>query len=187
MEATIYRESERQAKVDIDVGLLEALYHQYYRNVYNYICFRINNHYAAEDLASIVFEKAIRGWKRYDPVRPAEAWLISIAKNTVTDYLRSQGRSRFVVLDAIIELISPDAQPDAVTVINEDNRTLMTAMAKLKAQERQVLSLKFATDLKNGEIAKILNMSDSYVGVAAHRALKKLRKLMEDEACEALF
>ncbi|MCL2421665.1 MAG: sigma-70 family RNA polymerase sigma factor, partial [Defluviitaleaceae bacterium] len=170
-------------KEDImDTHSLDSIYRQYYKNVYNYIAFRINNHFDAEELACSVFEKAMRNWKRYNPAFPAEAWLIGIAKNTTTDYLRSKMRRQFVSLDNIINLVSTNRQPEEVAVINEENKALITAMTRLKSQERQILSMKFATGLRHGEIAKILNISDSNVGVVAHRALKKLRKFMEEES-----
>ena len=180
MEAIAIKE-ERQAKARMDVELLESIYRQYYKNVYNYIGFRIDNHFDAEELASLVFEKAIDKWGYYNPDFPVEAWLIGIAKNTVADYMRAKKRKYFVSLDNIIGLASPGKQPDEVVVVNEANKTFMVAMAKLKDGERQILSMKFATDLRHHEIAKILGISDSNVGVIVHRALKKLRKLMGEE------
>ena len=170
-----------QSKSEMDSELLESIYRQYYKNVHNYISFRINNHFDTEELASLVFEKAISKWESYNPAFPIEAWLIGIAKNTITDYLRTKKRKYFVTLDSIIKLVSSNKQPEEVVVINENNKILMIAMAKLKDQERQILSMKFATDLKHHEIAKILDISDSNVGVIVHRALKKLRKLMDEE------
>jgi len=180
MEAIAIRE-ESPAKTIMDVDLLESIYREYYKNVYNYIGFRINNHFDAEELSSLVFEKAISKWSHYNPDFPMEAWLIGIAKNTVTDYLRAKKRKHFVSLDNIIDFASPNKQPDEIVVRGEENRALMVAMAQLKDVERQILSMKFATDLKHHEIAKILNVSESNVGVTVHRAIKKLRKLMGEE------
>jgi len=172
---------EKQALTEMDSELLESIYRQHYKNVYNYISFRINNHFDAEELASLVFEKAMVSWSRYNSALPVEAWLIGIAKNTITDYLRAKKRKHFVTLDSITRLVSFNRQPEEVVVINEENRALITAMAKLKEQERQILSMKFATSLKHDEIAAIMGISASNVGVTVHRALKKLRKLLEED------
>ena len=102
MEAIISMEED----LVMDSQLLGSVYRQYHKKVYNYISFRINNHFDAEELASLAFEKAVRNWERYNPALPIEGWLIGIAKNTVTDYLRSKGRRSFVPLDNIIELVS---------------------------------------------------------------------------------
>jgi len=166
---------------DSEIHELDTVYRRYYKNVYNYIAFRINNHHDTEELVSAVFEKHVRHRERYNSEFPMEGWLIGIAKNQVTDYLRKKMRRNFVSLDCLISLVSPNRQPEEIVVKHEGNRALMAAMAKLKNQERQILSMKFATDLKHSEIAKILNITESNVGVITHRALKKLKGLMKEE------
>jgi len=161
---------------------LESIYDQYHKNVYNYIAFRINNHHDAEELANDVFIKAIQGCKSYDHTFPMEGWLIGIAKNVVTDYLRKTMRRKFLTFDSILELVSAERQPEEVVVINEESKKLMSAMVRLRAKERQILSMKFATQLKHSEIAVILKISESHVGVTAHRAINKLKKFMEEDA-----
>ena len=52
----------------MDTQQLEVIYHRHYKNVYNYIAFRINNHFDAEELVSTVFEKAWRS-RRMTPSR----------------------------------------------------------------------------------------------------------------------
>jgi len=177
---TIAMKGEPRANVHLDVALLENIYCQYHKNVYNYICFRINNHDDAQELAQTVFEKVINRWNSYNSAYAVEGWLIGIAKNTVTDYLRAKKRRPLVPLGSDCEQrISPAKQPEEIAVRNEENRALIAAMAQLKDVERQVLSMKFATDLKHREIAEILGISESGAGVIVHRALKKLRKIME--------
>ena len=172
--------NNRQARQEMDGALLEAIYNQHYDSVYNYICFRINNHFDAEELAGDAFENAIRRYHTYRPdVAPIQAWLIGIAKNVVTDYFRSKKRKTFVPLDEAI--VSLDLQPEEVIVFSETNKALMRAMSMLKDAERQILSMKFATELKNHEIAQIMSMSDSNVGTIVCRAVKKLKKSMEKE------
>jgi len=158
---------------------LDSIYNQYYKNVYRYILFRITNHYDAEELANDVFVKAIRNQKSYNLRYSMEAWLIGIAKNTVTDYLRKNMRVQFVPLDAVAERSSTTNQPEDIAIAGEEARQLVSAMAKLKDKERQILSMKFATDLKHKEIAGVLGISEVNARVSAHMALNKLKKLME--------
>lgn len=182
MEVCIRKSISINKKKEIDEDFLESMYRQYYKNVYNYIAFRINNHFDSEDLVSSVFENAIRKFHTYQPDKsPIEGWLIGIAKNVVTDYLRSKKHRFFVPLDEIIGLISPTKQLEEIIVINEENKALIQAMAQLKDTERQVLSIKFATNLKNNQISKILGLSDSNVGVIIHRSIQKLTKIMDKE------
>lgn len=176
---SIDREKEEKR---MDEEFLEDIYRKYYKNVYNYIGFRINNHHDSEDLTSTVFENAIRKFYTYKPeISPIEAWLIGIAKNVVTDYLRSKKHKFFIPIDKVTGLISFSKEPEEIIVINEDNKALIEAMSRLKDKERQVLSMKFATELKNSDIAGILNISDSNVGVMVHRAIQKLKKILDKE------
>jgi len=170
------------AEAGCSSDMLESMYHQYHKNVYNYIAFRINNHHDAEELASDVFVKAIQRWERYNHNLPMEGWLVGIAKNVVTDYLRKTMRRKFIPFDNILELVSDAKQPEEVVVINEESKSLMSAMTRLRDKERQILSMKFATELKHSEIATILKISESHVGVTAHRAMNKLKKFMEEDA-----
>ncbi|MCL2854661.1 MAG: sigma-70 family RNA polymerase sigma factor [Defluviitaleaceae bacterium] len=164
----------------MDINVLEQIYKKYYKNIYNYIAFRINNHFDAEELANTVFEKAIASWERYNPAKPAEAWLITIAKNTVTDYLRKQSHRNHAPLEEAEQVATRDRQPDQVVLLDEQNRDLMEAVAGLKPKERQVISLRFATDLSYTEIAHAMGITGAHARLIAHRALKKLRKMLEE-------
>ena len=158
----------------------DSIYDRHHKNVYNYIAYRINNQHDAEELSNDVFVKAMRSRQSYNPDFAVEAWLIGIAKNVVTDYLRKIMRRQFVSLDNIMGLISLNGQPEEVVVLNEEIQELVSAMAKLRDKERQILSMKFATDLKHKEIAQIMGISESHVKVTAHRALNKLRKYLKE-------
>jgi len=91
-------------------------------------------------------------------------------------------RKKILPLDTIMNLVSTEKQPEEIAVINEESKKLMAAMVKLRDKERQILSMKFATELKHSEIGKILKISESHVGVTAHRAMNKLRKFMEEDS-----
>ena len=182
MEAVIKQKKELP-KAGVNVSYSpDSIYRQYHKNVHNYIAFRINNHHDAEELTSDVFVKAMLDLKNYNDAFPMEAWLIGIAKNTVTDYLRRTMKRQFISLDGIVSLISRNKQPEDIVVINEEKRQLIKAMSMLRDKERQILSMKFATELKHSEIAEILKISESHVGVTAHRAVNKLKKLYEEDA-----
>ncbi len=171
---------ERKSKTNIDVGLFKEIYETYYKRVYNYIGYRINNHHDTGDLVSQVFERVIQKYRTYDPNRVAfEAWLIGIARNTVTDYFRMQKKNYSISLDCIVDFIAWNSQPEEVIVINENNANLIKALKKLSKKERDIVALKFAAELKNTDIAEVMGISDSNVGVILFRSLRKLRKELE--------
>lgn len=160
---------------------VDQIYTLYHKNVYNYIAYRINNLHDAQELACDVFIKAMQNIHSYNESRPMEAWLIAIAKNTVTDYLRKSLKRKNVGLESIANFTSAEPQPEEVLIATERSHELMRALAKLNEKERQVLSMKFATELEHKEIGEVMKISTSQVGVVTHRAIKKLRKYMEVE------
>ncbi|MHB8159997.1 MAG: RNA polymerase sigma factor [Thermoleophilia bacterium] len=71
----------------------DEVYRAYLRPVYAFVAFRVGNRAAAEDITSQVFEKAWRGYPRFDPRKAAiSTWLFTIARNSLTDHYRSAGR-----------------------------------------------------------------------------------------------
>ena len=176
-------DKEQKNNMKIDVGIFKEIYETYYKRVYNYISYRINNHNDTEDLVSQVFERIIQSMYTYDPKRSVfDAWLLGIARNTVTDYFRKQKRNFNISLDNVIHLISGNSQPEEVIVIDENNVSLVKALAKLSDKERNIVALKFAAELRNTDIAAVMGISNSNVGVILSRSLKKLRKELEKEA-----
>ena len=173
---------EQKSKIKIDAAALKEIYESYYKRVYNYISYRINNHHDTGDLVSQVFERVIQKYGTYDPKRSAfEAWLIGIARNTVSDYFRAQKKGSNISLEHVIGFISGNRQPDEVVVINENNASLVKALGKLNKRERNAVALKYAAELRNTDIAQLMGTSESNVGVILFRSLKKLRRELEKE------
>ena len=63
-------------------------------------------------------------------------------------------------------------------MIKEERRALLNAIEKLKEREREVIELKYFADCSNVEIAEILNLTPSNVGIILFRALKKLKEFL---------
>jgi RNA polymerase sigma-70 factor (ECF subfamily) len=54
------------------------------------------------------------------------------------------------------------------------------ALARLPARDRELVALKFHAGLTNGEIARVLGISESAAGTRLHRAIEKLRKACDE-------
>lgn len=154
----------------------------YYKRIYNYIYYRINSHHSAEDLTSQIFEKVMRRIDTYDKKKaPFEVWLFVIAKNVVNDYFRELKKNKFFSIDSIKELKSSKKSPEDITVTEETNEQLLKALKSLDMRERNIIALKFGANFKNVEVAEILNLTESNVGVILYRLMKKLKKELERE------
>lgn len=157
------------------------IYDAYYTRVYKYICYRIHDHHAAEEICSHIFEMVISKYSSFSPEKSNfEVWLFAIARNAVTDYYRSLKKKRAVFsLDAILEMVLAKPSPEDVVIQGDKNKALFAALAKLSDKERNILAMKYAAGLKNSEIAELLGVSGSNIGVVLYRSLKKLQKELD--------
>ncbi|MDD2447728.1 MAG: sigma-70 family RNA polymerase sigma factor [Tissierellia bacterium] len=158
------------------------IFETYYKRIYNYIYYRINSHHWAEDLTSQIFERVMTRIDTYNKEKaPFEVWLFGIAKNVVNDYFRELKKDKVFSIDSIKELVSGKKSPEDIIEIKETNGELLRALKTLNMRERNIIALKFGANIKNIEIAEILNLTESNVGVILYRTMKKLKKELEKE------
>lgn len=159
-----------------------SIFENYYKRIFNYISYRVNCRYTAEDLTSQVFEKIMTKLDSYAHQKsPLEVWMFAIARNVVNDYYRVQKRGKWFSLDAIKELVSSKKDPEAQFIVGESNDKLLQALNTLNARERHIVALKFGANLTNVQIAVLVDLSESNVGVILYRTMKKLKIQIENE------
>ena len=144
--------------------------------LYNYFRYRLGDESVAEDLTSVVLEKAWTKRHRYRKDRAAfSTWLFAIAQNEVISYLRK--RRITLPISMAEEVTSENAEDMAEQA--QDFGQLSSLLANLPERERELVSLKFGADLNNREISVITSLSESNVGTLLSRILQKLREQME--------
>jgi RNA polymerase sigma factor (sigma-70 family) len=143
------------------------------RRVYAYVAYRIGDGPEAEDVTSEAFERALRYRSSYDPRRGEPvAWLIGIALRCIEgERLRPQ------------TLPATEDAPDPLDVEAEtvQRLTLERAVAHLDERDRELLALRYGSDLSARQIGELLELRTNAVEVALHRALGRLRKLLEGQ------
>ena len=153
------------------------LYEEYLPKVFRYIQYRVSNMQLTEDLTSTVFEKALVNFSKYSKDKARfSTWIFSIARNTVIDHYRAQGRRKTVPLEETYDTSSDDPSPDEALSRAEERKKLRESLAKLSGEEREIISLKFGAALNNRQIAGVLGLSESNVGTKLYRTLRKLRE-----------
>jgi RNA polymerase sigma-70 factor (ECF subfamily) len=157
-------------------------YDEHRATVYRFVRFRVATRETAEDVTSEVFMKALRSFKRYDPNRASpRTWLLRIARNAVTDHLRSLRRrgSLHVSLDRVPDLVADVPSQDERVLKQERIEKLLNGSRSLRTGDQEILSLRYGSGLNNGEIAEELGISANAVAVRLHRALKRLREAVQ--------
>ena len=96
-----------------------ALFDHYYAPVYRYVAARVGRPSDAEDLAQLVFVKALEALPRYE-VRgvPFGGWLFRLARNVVIDHIRT--RREHATLDMAVERSSDEAGPGELAALRQE-------------------------------------------------------------------
>ena len=153
-----------------------GLYEQYLPKVYRYVNYRITDTHMAEDLTSAVFEKALTKFNSYKADKAAfSTWIFTIARNTLTDHFRSSQSHKTVLMEDPAAAAEPVSRPDEESEKEEELQELRTCLARLSKSEQEIISLKFGAEMTNRQIAGMLSLSESNVGIIVYRAVRKLR------------
>jgi RNA polymerase sigma-70 factor (ECF subfamily) len=151
-------------------------YNIYLPKIFRYICYKVSDTHLAEDLTSTVFEKALTNFKSYHSEQAKfSTWLFRIARNTLIDHFRVSGKRKTVPLGEIDNEPKSTDTPEQAFLEKEETQILRQCVSKLSPKEQEIISLKFGAEMNNRQIAGLLGLSDSNVGVILYRAVRKLR------------
>ena len=99
-------------------------------------------------------------------------WLFAVCRRRVVDILRKE--NRMVALhDAPF---TRDAGPLELAEVKDSARAVLAQLPGLPPQQHEAVRLKFQNQFSYREIADVMGLSESHVGVLLHQALKTLRK-----------
>jgi RNA polymerase sigma-70 factor, ECF subfamily len=161
------------AREPFDRSAIDRLFRECAGDVHGYAISLLGDRAGAEDVTALAFERLYRSRTRLDRSRGTpRAWLFAIVRNAALDELR---RRRCRALDAHsaeqVELGDPSQAIEQV----ERRATVHAALLQLAPREREIVLLKFHGQLTNGELARVLGISESNAGTRLHRALASLR------------
>jgi len=161
------------------------LYEEYMPKVFRYIHYRVSNQQLTEDLTSTVFEKALVNFKKYSREKATfSTWIFTVARNTVIDHYRTSGRREVTSLDEAIETPARDLSPGEQLERKEEREILRMSLSKLSEEEQEIIRLKFGAEFNNRQIAAMLGLSESNVGVRLFRAIRKMRDSFQESGNE---
>lgn len=165
-----------------DASAGETLARRYYEPLSRYLQ-RLAGGQAAEELHQQTWLSVLDHLDRFDPATAGggfKAWLFRIATNKANDHWRSRGRER--VAKEGLRLVTDELHPAAGQRLEaaELEERLHKAIELLPEAQRQVLVLRYYSNLKFVEIAEILGCPLNTALGRVHKALIKLRQLMAE-------
>lgn len=156
----------------------EELFEQYINRVYRFTYIKIFNKEDVEDICSIIFEKIYLNLDKFSQNKGSlESWIFTIARNEIASYYRKR-KIKTVNID---EASNISCGHDLDTYLDSKiiNQNLMEALKILNENELFAIACKYGGDLKNTEIAELMNISTSNVGVVLYRSMRKLKIKLE--------
>jgi RNA polymerase sigma-70 factor (ECF subfamily) len=167
-----------------DPAQFDALYRRYLAQVYSFAYYELGDHHAAEDATERTFLAALSSLGRFEErARPSDGdgastfrvWLFQIARNAIASQRRSVRRRPTEPLDAAVELPGP-ADVEGDVVARDEAAAAWRAVARLPADRRRAIVLRFVDEMTTAEIAGILGRSEGAVRVLIHRALRTMAR-----------
>jgi RNA polymerase sigma-70 factor (ECF subfamily) len=160
------------------------LFREHYPRIYRYVRYRVDDDMIAEDLTAEVFERAYHYQDSYDPARSSfSTWITQIAHNWINNHLVSQqrrSRHEADLSDDMEVLPSKDRLPEAQAIAGEAVQRLMACVERLSQRDRQVVALRFGSDMRNKDIAELMGLKEHTVSVILYRILERLRTCQEE-------
>ncbi|MBR4308044.1 MAG: RNA polymerase sigma factor [Oscillospiraceae bacterium] len=158
--------------------IMELLFHRLVFFIDRYV----QDPYEAEDLAIETMTELVVHPKKYRFTVSLKTYLFLIGKSKAIDYLRRKNRRRTEPAEAVRESADRGESPEEQLQLQEQQRMVHEALAKLPQEMSAVLHLLYFEDLTYEEAAKIMKKSPKQVDNLAYRGKKELRQILGKEA-----
>jgi len=180
-----------QLMLDVKAGDEQSfalLLHRYRSPLVNFLYRMVRNREQAEDLAQEVFLRVYRAREEYVPTAKFTTWLFRIATNLALNSVRDHRHERMEIsIDAPITTDAEDGDERTLDIpekhpnieqhlVDEARRKMILhSINKLPEKQRAAVLLHKYQELDYGEIAKILDCSESALKSLLFRAYETLR------------
>jgi RNA polymerase sigma-70 factor (ECF subfamily) len=160
----------------------EALVKRFHQPLMRYLQRLTGDDHAAEELHQQTWVSVLDHLEKFDPTSTSggfKAWLFRIATNKANDLWRSRGREKNAKEG--LKLVTDEELPDASFRMEgtEQELKLKKAIEALPENQKQVLLLRYYSNLKFVEIAEMLGCPLNTALGRMHKAMLKLKQLME--------
>jgi RNA polymerase sigma-70 factor (ECF subfamily) len=155
-----------------DPDAFDAIYRRHYDSVYGYLRLSLRDSHLAEDVAQLVFVRALRALPRYrfQPGVPLWSWLREIARNEARRTLRPRAVAVEAHDPAELEATKPSLSGW------QGERTLVALGELLPERQQHVFILRYGVGLSIAETAAVMAVSQDAVKSLSKRALARVRE-----------
>lgn len=183
----IKTEEEEIKRAIADPKHFDVLYNRYFLDIYKYVLIRVADKNIADDVVSRVFIKAMQKLHKFQfRGLPFSAWLYRVAYNELTDSFRRKKVER--VVSVPVEDFNHIMHENNIDEIleKEELLNLITKVVKLLSEKQiELIEMRFFEQRSFKEMAEILNITEANAKVSTHRAINKIKQLMEKQTTKS--
>lgn len=161
--------------ISLEMELLRA-YDAHADAIFRHCYFKTGERELAQDMTQDVFLKAWSYMQQKHQILNMRAFLYRLADNLVIDWYRKR---KATSLDTLVDAGFEPADIDHKVEEQAEASLALAKLRELGEDDQKLITWRFVEDLSPREIGDILDQSENVVSVRIHRALKKLKSLLQ--------
>ncbi|MFD6425075.1 sigma-70 family RNA polymerase sigma factor [Streptomyces sp. NPDC060198] len=153
-----------------------SLYNEHHTELSRYIRLRVCDVHLAEDLVQETFLRALRRISSFTwQGRNFGAWLVTIARNLITDHFRSARARLETVVGDILDVDTTVDSAEAAGLRALAVESVHTALLKLTPEQYGAIRLRFLGELSIAETATVMGRTEGSIKLLTYRGMASLR------------
>ncbi|MEM7414216.1 MAG: sigma-70 family RNA polymerase sigma factor [Gemmatimonadota bacterium] len=140
----------------------------------------------AEDVTQDVFVRLQNALLGFRGDADLSTWLYRVTLNLCRDHARRRSRRAEVGLDQINPVDNDTTNPERALALDRLRDALRQALANLPDEQREVVTLRFISDLPYAEIARLTGLPEGTVASRVFRGLRRLGETVESRHLEII-
>lgn len=177
-----------KATVAGDTGALAVLIERYQQDLFRFCMHFLRDPERARDASQEAFLRLCCNYHTFDTSLCFKAWFLRIARNVCLTEIYRDRRSVASQRETLrnpteswgLAAESPLIDPATHLLQDERFQKLLEALRRLPTRSREILELRYFQRLSGREIAAIIGATEGSVRTRIHRALRRLRREMDD-------
>lgn len=162
----------------------KIIFEMFYNHAYQTAYFVVRDAHMAQDIVQESFIKIFNKIHTVKDGNKLKAWIGTVTTRTAIDFLRKSKKSIDLLAEDVyierdtIQELNPQPTIESIVETKMVKQLLQRKLSELKPEYKEVLLLKYEYDLKEQEIADILNISLAAVKSRIHRGKQRLREAL---------
>ena len=133
----------------------------------------------AEELTQSTFCTVAQKLSTYREFGRFESWIFRIAMNRLRDEMRRRKRHAVPLANPVLTGLAGEVEVPVASYDTSDKKRLLDALSELSELDRQIIDLRHTASMSFKQISFLLDEPVGTLLARHHRALKKLKQMIE--------